>query len=53
MRDEKEIEKQMDKASDIAMGGSSKVPGMTYEEGVEASLRWALGHVDDAPIEEG
>lgn len=52
MRDRKEIEEQMHKASDIAMEGGSKVPGMSYEEGVDNALHWALGLSDDKPIED-
>lgn len=52
MRDRKEIEEQMHKAEDTVMEGGSKVPGMTYEEGVDNALRWALGDSDDKPIED-
>lgn len=52
MRDRKEIEAMQHKAGDIAIDGESQVPGMSYEEGVENALRWALGDSDDPPIED-
>lgn len=52
MRDRKEIEAMQHKAGDIAMDGETMVPAMSYEEGVENALRWALGDSDDAPIED-
>lgn len=51
MRDSNEIESMMDKAANIAMEGT-KVRGMSYEEGVENALRWALGFSEDEPIED-
>jgi hypothetical protein len=52
MRSRKEIEAMQHKAGDIAIDGESQVPGMSYEEGVENALRWALGDSDDEPIED-
>ncbi len=52
-RDRREIENMIDKAAPSLESGQSAVAGMTYEEGVDAALRWALGDSDDAPIEEG
>lgn len=51
MKTRKEIEDQIDKAMEAQSEGS-KYPGMTYEEGVDAALRWALGDSDDAPMDE-
>jgi len=51
LRTPREIEKQMYAASDWSNAGSSAYDGMTYEEGVEAALRWALGEEDTPPIE--
>jgi len=31
--------------------GKTAVPGMTYEDGVDAALRWAQGDTDDAPMD--
>lgn len=51
MRGEHEIREEMHDASDWVMEGRTDVPGMSYEEGVEAALRWVLGDTDDEPIE--
>ncbi len=51
MRDSHEIEEQMNGAHDIVMRDKTDVPGMSYEEGEENALRWALGVTDDKPIE--
>lgn len=50
-RTEKEIEDQLNEAGAIIAEGGSKVPGMSYEEGVDATIRWILGHEEDPPIE--
>ena len=47
----REIEKQLSKAQDWSSNGKTDVSGMTYEEGVESALRWALGEEDSEPIE--
>ena len=31
--------------------GGSGVPGMTYEQGVQAALTWATGESDEAPMD--
>ncbi len=51
MRTQKEIEEMMDKAGTWNCEGASDVRGMSYEEGVEAALRWATGGTEDQPIE--
>lgn len=45
-----EIEEQIALAEE-SMDGGSKWPGMSYEEGVSAALRWAIGESDDKPME--
>lgn len=47
-----EVQEQIDLASEAAVTGQSQWPGMTYEQGVDNALRWALGETDDAPMEE-
>lgn len=32
--------------------GGTKYPGMTYEEGVEAAIRWFTGETEDSPMED-
>lgn len=52
MRSKREVEKKLEENSvfyDDNM--QSKWPGMRYEEGVEAALRWVLGDEED-PLEE-
>jgi hypothetical protein len=49
MRTREEIEDQISAA---CHSGSSKWPGMTYEEGVDQALRWALEDDDNKPMEE-
>jgi hypothetical protein len=50
---QEQIDEQIDKAIDKAMEseGRSRWPGMTYEQGVDAALRWATGASDEAPMD--
>ena len=50
MRSEREIENEVNAAADVIAQGESRVPGMSYEEGVDAALRWALGWQDERPM---
>ena len=45
---EKEIDAVLDECAEYS--GSSKFPGMTYEEGVEAAIRWMLGEESVSPM---
>jgi hypothetical protein len=47
----KEIEQQLFKAQTWAFMDATDVSGLTYEQGVEAALRWVLGDDDVEPIE--
>ena len=51
-RTPKEIEDQQAEADDQIEKGQSKYPGMSYEDGVSAALRWATGNDDTPPMEE-
>jgi hypothetical protein len=51
MRDEKTIQDMLDDAR-VRAFEPSVYPGMTYEQGVEAALEWALGLEDVSPLEE-
>ena len=51
MRTEVEIEAVMGKAVE-AYHNASKVPGMTYEQGVRDALEWTLGNEDIFPLDE-
>lgn len=48
MKTEEEIQEQID----AAMENSGKFPGMSYAEGVQIALEWALGQHEDAPMED-
>lgn len=53
MRTQRELENVIDNLDPdvIASGSGSQWPGMTYEQGVDAALRWALGG-SDHPMDE-
>lgn len=51
-RAQKEIEEQALKAANIVAEEGTRVRGMSYEEGVQAALDWAMGMTDDPPIED-
>lgn len=51
-RTEEEIDNVLNSAAAWEEHGGSGVPGMTYEQGVAAGIRWAVGDTDDHPIEE-
>lgn len=46
------IDDVLNKCDEQEDEGGSKWPGMTYEQGVAAGIRWALGHIDDNPMED-
>lgn len=50
MRPQAEIDEQLNLALDSEEAGRSRWPGMTYEQGVEAAIRWVTGQVDDKPM---
>ena len=47
---------QIDAVQNLALdqmdAGGSKLFGMTFEEGVEHTIRWMRGEADDPPLEE-
>ena len=49
---EKQIKEQLDKAFDGIESGSSRYPGMSYEEGVNNAISWMLGDYADPPFDE-
>jgi hypothetical protein len=51
LKSKKEIEDQMYKAQSWTSEGNTDVKGMSYEEGVEAALRWVLGEESEEPVE--
>ncbi len=50
-RTDEKISEQMNRAAD-AVDQGTKVPGMTYEQGVDAAFHWLFGDWDDQPIED-
>lgn len=53
MRSPNEIRKKLAETADFYDNDmQSKWPGMSYEEGVEAALRWVLEEGADDPLEE-
>lgn len=51
VRSQPEIDDQLNKISESTDAGSSKYPGMTYEEGLRDMYDWLVGHTDDKPME--
>lgn len=49
---DEQIDEQANRASEQVNHGGSKWPGMTYEEGVQNALQWAIGAWDDKPMED-
>ena len=49
-RSEDQISEQLDLAGDSIEQGTTRWRGMTYEQGVDAALRWALGWDNSAPM---
>lgn len=53
MRDERTIREELnDLDPEVTAGSGSNFPGMSYEQGVDAALRWALGDTDERPMSE-
>jgi hypothetical protein len=47
-----QIDEQLNKALDQMDKGGSKFFGMTFEEGVDQTIRWMRGEIEDAPMDE-
>lgn len=46
-------EERIQEEIDLAIGGTGKFSGATYEQGVIAALEWVLGKTDDvSPMED-
>lgn len=52
MRDQSRIDDILNEVSDQIDKGGSRFPGMSYEDGVDAALRWVTGDMDDHPYPE-
>lgn len=46
-----DIQEERDTADLSVMSGTTRFPGMTYEEGVQTALNWVLGDTDIKPTE--
>ncbi len=51
-RSEEEIDAVLNKCSESIEAGRSAWPGMTFEQGVDAALRWVNGDTDETPMED-
>lgn len=51
-RSRQEVDKLLNFAADCTDNGRSPYPGMTYEQGVEAGIRWLIGESDDPPFDD-
>jgi hypothetical protein len=50
-RPDTEVNDEMNKAVD-GLDNGSRWPGMSYEQGVDAALRWITGESDDKPMDD-
>ena len=50
-RNDKQIDATLNKANNGIENGT-KWPGMSYEAGVEAGIRWVLGEQEENPMED-
>jgi predicted secreted Zn-dependent protease len=51
VRKEEEVDDLLNKCSDQINDGGSKYPGMTYEQGIEAAIRWLTDDQWENPLE--
>lgn len=51
-KSEEEIDAVLNKCAEQIDAGGSAWPGMTYEQGVDAALRWVNGDTDENPMED-
>lgn len=47
-----EIDEVLNECAETVNRGGSKVPGMSYEEGVQAGILWVTGQSDEHPMAE-
>ncbi len=52
VRSNEEIDDVLNATVEAEATGQSRWPGMTYEDGVAAALRWVLGQSDSNPMED-
>lgn len=47
---DKAIDKLLNQCAEAEDDGTTKFPGMTYEQGVKAALEWVTGESDNHPL---
>jgi hypothetical protein len=52
VRTDEQIDEQINAACEQNEEGTTRWPGMTYEQGVDNALRWVTGQSDDVPMED-
>jgi hypothetical protein len=50
VRTAKEIQEMLDNGLPEGAVRATRWPAMTYEEGVDATVMWVLGHTDENPL---
>jgi hypothetical protein len=50
LKTEEEMEEVIDRILERSHMQTSRYTGMTYEDGVEDALRWAMGEADEAEV---
>ena len=50
--DHQEIDDVINECTEQENKGGSRWPGMTYEQGVLAAIRWLIGETEDHPLDE-
>jgi hypothetical protein len=51
-RTQDQIDEQINRAVESRDEHGTQWPGMSYEDGVDAALRWVTGESDDAPMDD-
>jgi hypothetical protein len=51
-RTDEQVNEVLNEANEAEDNGTSRWPGMTYEQGVAAGISWVLGQTDEHPMAE-
>lgn len=52
VRNDDEVDEVLNAAGAQIEQGATKYSGLTYEDGVDAGIRWLTGHDDASPMED-
>lgn len=52
LRTQEEIDELLNQCADSEEDGRSKYPGMTYEQGIQAAIRWLTEQGEPQPLED-